>query len=309
MQALNLPKVLNLNPRSIYNKVEEFVTFVEEEEVDLVCMSESWERENLTLDKVIKIEDYQVISNVFQRSGTGGRPCIIVNTKKFQVENLTQTAISIPWGVEAVWAVITPKNVSNASKVQKIVIGSIYCKPDSRKKSVLLDHISEVYSYMNSKYKKGLHWIIAGDTNDLKLESILQLNSNLKQVVQLPTRLNPPRILDPIITSLSSYYQVPKCLPPLDPDPESNGKPSDHQMVTMTPISMVDNKSARFKKKITYRPFNKQGLQKMQNWLSEQKWNEVLEEKDAHKKAEILQHLLVEKYDEFFPEKNKSYNK
>ena len=154
---------------------------------------------------------------------------------------------------------------------------------------------------MNSKYKKGLHWIIAGDTNDLKLESILQLNSNLKQVVQLPTRLNPPRILDPIITSLSSYYQVPKCLPPLDP--ESNGKPSDHQMVTMTPISMVDNKSARFKKKITYRPFNKQGLQKMQNWLSEQKWNEVLEEKDAHKKAEILQHLLVEKYDEFFPEK------
>ena len=28
--------------------------------------------------------------------------------------------------VEAVWAVITPKNVSNASKVQKIVIGSIY---------------------------------------------------------------------------------------------------------------------------------------------------------------------------------------
>jgi hypothetical protein len=76
-------------------------------------------------------------------------------------------------------------------------------------------------------------------------------------------------------------------------------------MVTMTPISMVDNKSARFKKKITYRPFNKQGLQKMQNWLSEQKWNEVLEEKDAHKKAEILQHLLVEKYDEFFPEKTK----
>ena len=36
---------------------------------------------------------------------------------------------------------------------------------------------------MCSKYRKGLHWIIGGDTNDLKLDSILQLNSSLKQVV------------------------------------------------------------------------------------------------------------------------------
>ena len=58
-QALSLPKVLNLNPRSIYNKLEEFSTFVKEEEVDLICMSESWEREEQTLDKVIKIDDFK----------------------------------------------------------------------------------------------------------------------------------------------------------------------------------------------------------------------------------------------------------
>ena len=95
-EALNLPSVLNLNPRSIYNKIEEFVTFVKEKEVDLVCMSESWERENLTLKEVIKIDDYSIISNVFQRKGKGGRPAIIANSKKFQVENLTQTTIEIP---------------------------------------------------------------------------------------------------------------------------------------------------------------------------------------------------------------------
>ena len=39
-QALDLPKVLNLNPRSFYNKAGEFVTFVEEEQVDLISMSE-----------------------------------------------------------------------------------------------------------------------------------------------------------------------------------------------------------------------------------------------------------------------------
>ena len=115
VQALNLPRVLNLNPRSIYNKIEEFKTFVKEEEVDLICMSESWEREELTLNEVIKLNDYSIISNVFQRKGQGGRPAIIANTKKFHVENLTQTVIDIPWGVEAVWAVLTPKNVTNAS--------------------------------------------------------------------------------------------------------------------------------------------------------------------------------------------------
>ena len=43
-QSLLLPKVMNLNPRSIYNKINEFVTFIEEEDIDLIFMSESHER-------------------------------------------------------------------------------------------------------------------------------------------------------------------------------------------------------------------------------------------------------------------------
>ena len=43
---------MNLNPRSVYNKIDEFHTFVEQEEVDVVFMSESWERNNLTLEKI-----------------------------------------------------------------------------------------------------------------------------------------------------------------------------------------------------------------------------------------------------------------
>ena len=44
LQTLHLPKVANLNPRSTYNKVDEFCTFVDEEEIDIVFMSESHER-------------------------------------------------------------------------------------------------------------------------------------------------------------------------------------------------------------------------------------------------------------------------
>ena len=50
-QALNLPTICNLNPRSIYNKADEFHTLVEEEELDLIFISESWEMEYLPLDQ------------------------------------------------------------------------------------------------------------------------------------------------------------------------------------------------------------------------------------------------------------------
>ena len=305
VQALQLPKVLNLNPRSIYNKKKEFVTFVKEEEVDLICLSESWEKEHLTLDKVIKMDDYEIISNVFQRKGKGGRPAIIVNKMKFYVENLTQTEVEIPWGVEAVWAVLTPKNATSASKVQKIIVCSMYSKPDSRKKSVLLDHIAEVYNSLSSKYRNGLHWMLCGDTNDLKLDEILNLNSNLKQLVQSPTRLNPPRLLDPIITTLGSYYQLPECLPPLDADPHTNGKPSDHLMVLMSPVSVINNRPARTKTTITYRPFNEMRLQQMQKWIEDENWYKISQESSADKKMEMLHNLILSKYHEFFPEKSR----
>ena len=72
-----------MNPRSVYNKVDEFHDFVLNEEVDIVFMSESWEREDKTLHELISLEDYQVVSNVHQRRGQGGRPALIVNSKKF----------------------------------------------------------------------------------------------------------------------------------------------------------------------------------------------------------------------------------
>ena len=87
-----------MNPRSVYNKADEFHTFVEEEAIDVVFLSESWERENLPLDEIINLEDHAVVSNVHQRTGMGGRPAIIANNKKNYVQNLKNTVIKIPWG-------------------------------------------------------------------------------------------------------------------------------------------------------------------------------------------------------------------
>ena len=110
-------------------------------------------------------------------------------------------------------------------------------------------------------------------------------------------------LLDPVITSLASYYQTPECLPPLDPDPHSNCKPSDHRIVIVKPISAFENVNARTTKEIKSRPISPLGMMKMTTWLSEQTWEEVLNAETASDKAEVLQSLLVNKYKEVFPEK------
>ena len=83
-----LPTCMNLNPRSIYNKITEFITFITEKQVHCVFLSESWERQEFNLSQLIQLEDFTVISNPHQRQGVGGRPALIINTKYYHVRNL-----------------------------------------------------------------------------------------------------------------------------------------------------------------------------------------------------------------------------
>ena len=152
-----LPIILNLNPRSIYNKAKNLRKFVKEREVDIVCISESWARPEEPLEDLLQMENYDVISNAHARKGVGGKPAILVNNKLFRVENPNQSSITIPWGVECVWAILTPKDLTNSSVVKKIVVASFYLKPGSKKKSALFDHIAEIYHSLSSKYVTGLY--------------------------------------------------------------------------------------------------------------------------------------------------------
>ena len=174
-QALHLPTIMNLNPRSVYNKVEDFHTFVEVEEIDCIFLSESWERPDQPLEEIINLPDHTVVSNPHQRRGVGGRPAIIINHKKYNIRNITQSLIQIPWGTEAVWAIITPKSINKDTKIQSIALCSFYSRPNSRLKTQLLDHLNQAFHIISTKYKRGLHFILAADSNDLKFDNILNL--------------------------------------------------------------------------------------------------------------------------------------
>ena len=84
-----------------------------------------------------------------------------------------------------------------------------------------------------------------------------------------------------------------------------DGKLSDHLMVVMSPVSVINNRPARVVRSVTYRPFNGERLQQMENWINSEDWAEILQEKDANKQMTVLQQLLVSKYYFFFPTKTK----
>ena len=116
-QALHLPKILNLNPRSAMNKIDEIKTFIEEEEIDVGFISESHDRESKRLEDNMNLPTHTVISDLYQRDikEKEGRPAIIANKYKYTVENLTNTRVDIPWAVEVTWAILTPKGVTKDS--------------------------------------------------------------------------------------------------------------------------------------------------------------------------------------------------
>ena len=296
---------MNVNPNSAMNKLEELKMFIDEQSIDVAFISESHDRQNKKLEDHFDLENYKVVSNIHQREGKGGRPALIVNTENYHVEDITNTLISIPWGVEITWAIITPKTVAADSLVKRIVLGSIYSKPNSKKKTATLDHIAETYNFLNAKFGRGLYWILAGDTNDMKLDMILNLHPSLKSVVTEPTRLNPDKILDNIITDMSSYYQAPECLSPLEADKGSGGKPSDHKIVVMEPINSLNNKCARITRNILVRPLKQSGIDLFKYWLNSQSWKEVFEASTVDDKAEVFQNLLLTKLNEVLPMKKK----
>ena len=110
------------------------------------------------LEVNIKLDDSTVISNIHQRSTNEKerQPALHLHLpKKYSVENLTNTLVNIPWGVEVTWGLLTPKNISKESIIMKTVVGAIYVKQNSRKNPATHDHIADVYNRINAKYGRG----------------------------------------------------------------------------------------------------------------------------------------------------------
>ena len=166
LHALNLPSVMSINPRSLYNKADEFLNLVEQYESQVIFLSETWDRVTQPLENLINLENYRVITSPNPRNFRGGKPALVINEEKFHIKPLNPEPITVPDGVEAVWALITPKNSKQTNQFNHIAVAAIYYRgPKSTKKEELFDHIAKTYHFLMAKYGTGLQFIIAGDTN------------------------------------------------------------------------------------------------------------------------------------------------
>ena len=304
LQSLELPVFINLNPRSIYNKTEDFKLLVDQYEADVICISESWEREDLTLKELLDLDNFEVFTNVKQRDFAGGKPAIVVNTEKYDVKPLCPEPITVPVGVEAVWVLIMPKSSHRKSSTKIIIVASIYYRgPKSTKKAELFDHIAQSFHLLSAKYGHDAQFLIAGDTNRLSLSPITDLSPRLKQLVKVPTRLNPDAILDPIISTLGKWYLEPVTKPPINADEGGKGKPSDHLVVLMQPLVSALEVPPRQYRTVVTRPLRQSGIESFGRWIVAKSWKEIYQCDDINRKVEIFQNTLMDQYLKCFPEK------
>ena len=96
----------------------------------------------------------------------------------------------------------------------------------------MIDHITKnLHELLTSHQSAGV--LILGDRNEIEIAALQSIDPSLKQIVKKPTRGN--RILYVLMTNLHSYYSEPVILPPINPDNEANGVPSDHNGVFAKP--------------------------------------------------------------------------
>ncbi|XP_037792643.1 uncharacterized protein LOC119587991 [Penaeus monodon] len=187
----NFVKVEHINAQSLLSKTNDVELLVQEREIDVLCISETWLTNDLE-DKYVCFSNYNIYR---QDKGRGGGVAIYVRDN-LKVNPLNLTASKID-GVEDLWLSI------QCRKLPSVIIGCIYRHPHASAESFkyLLDIFREI-SLRNKPI------IVLGDLNENLLQKDNRLskvisNCNLSQVIQKPTRITQfsSTLLDVILTN------------------------------------------------------------------------------------------------------------
>ena len=197
----------------------------------------------------------------------GGGSAILVNCRKWIGQQLTD--IIVPQGLEVVWVKVSPKYHST---LKILIVCGIYSKPNSRKKSILSDHLATNYHSLKTKYPEA-RFLFLGDFNCYKPDDILLLSPQLRQVVHYPTYGD--KVLDLIVTDMHALYHPPLSNQPLLPDNPAVAAPSDHVGNLLVPRYVHGVTSSRICRTITVRPITESQLAAIGKWFASQSWEDL----------------------------------
>ena len=141
--------------------------------------------------------------------------------------------------------------------------------------------------------------MIAGDRNDLSIDSILSIESSLQQMVQFPTHRR--KTLDVGFTNIWKFYNDPVPVHPIPIDDLLKGVPSDHLGVVMTPILNPENPSIRRRKVISFRPKPESKIKDFGREISLMSWDFLSPSLTSTELAEEFQKKITDLVDQHFP--------
>jgi exonuclease III len=149
---------------SLVPKIDEMIPFVEDNNTDLVFITETWLTDLINTNH-LQIPSYNLIYKN-RSSGAHGGVCLYINNSiKFNVlEDLHDPDFEVPW------VRITPTRLPRG--FSSIITGTVYHPPSADAKS-MLEYLFKSLTEIEGQYPNcGL--LLAGDFNRLDIKSLLR---------------------------------------------------------------------------------------------------------------------------------------
>ena len=234
------------------SKIDEIYEVSRSNNIDLICITESWLTENIP-DNCVLLEGFTTY-RCDRVERKGGGICACIKTEIPSAEILRHQCDDF----ESLWLKARPAKLPH--QISSILVAVIY-RPDNTKDQNLLEqHIVDTAdSFLVKHPDAGL--IITCDFNRMCIKSISR-KLGVKQLVKFPTRAD--AILDLILTNMQDFHNEPTQLPPI-------GR-SDHNSIILTSNGSVALKGINTT--VYRRKISGINLSQVSNWLRE-KWDAV----------------------------------
>ena len=199
-------KLLSLNCQSFSTAKHDLLNLVETYEIDILCLSETWEKNN----EKLSFKNWKVLSRPRLTNNHGGVAICAKQSENFMIERLRNLERN---DVEAVCVEIIPKNG------EKFVLIVSYIPPNKT------DELKSLLEMVNDAHKSYNNVVWTGDFNAKNklwgnrvensagdiLELYLRTNNSVILNDGLPTRRNCQSVIDLVLTTPSIVKKISAC--------------------------------------------------------------------------------------------------
>lgn len=275
--------VMHINVKSLRHKVNEIESFIADKDVDILCITEHWLKEEEI--KVLYFQNYKVAAYSTRHQCTGGGAVILVRNHLETSLEIVNSSRNVDKCIEYCSVYLPHSN---------LYVLAFYRSPSGHFDTFLIA-VEEILAEIRSK----VNIIIAGDfnvhfnTNQAEATRFCDsmVSYGLKQTIYEPTRLD--NCLDNVF--VSSDMDV--CSVSV-----ADVNLTDHKsQVVVCMIPITDGRFTQSQK--VCRPLTQRGLNKFHNIVDSLSWDFIGGNSDVNKCFEHLTTLLENAYQQAFPEK------